>query len=135
MDERDPQYDTPTSERNIHSVSDYTPEQIKNSNLPQVVKEAMLNKPIAKIKGIGGGFSLEGLESLIDKPEKQPIRESRPKQNSEMITISKTELNEMIDKRISEVLANMFAKTITEQTIKRTINTLISEGKLVTKKK
>jgi hypothetical protein len=29
----------------------------------------------------------------------------------------------------------MFAKTITEQTIKKTVNTLINEGKLTVKKK
>jgi hypothetical protein len=44
-------------------------------------------------------------------------------------------LNEIIDKRINEVVAKMFVKTLTEQTIKKTLNTLISEGRLSPKKK
>jgi hypothetical protein len=41
----------------------------------------------------------------------------------------------MIDNRVNSILANMFAKTITEQTIKKTVTTLINEGKLTVKKK
>jgi hypothetical protein len=55
-----------------------------------------------------------------------------------MITVSLDQLNEMIDqrveKRINEVLANMYTKTITEQAIKKTITTLMTEGKIAKKK-
>lgn len=144
-DEREPTYHTPdmseyTSEH--QEVRDYTAEDIMNSKLPPIVKEAMLKNPIPRPSMSFSKFSLEGLEDLVEKPigkpaARQPIRESQAQRplNSDMITINKTELNEMIDNRVNSILANMFAKTITEQTIKKTVTTLINEGKLSVKKK
>ena len=121
-------------------VRDYTAEDIMNSKLPPIVKEAMLKNPIPRPSMSFSKFSLEGLEDLVEKPigkpaARQPIRESQRPVNSDMITISKAELNEMIDNRVNSILANMFAKTITEQAIKKTVSTLINEGKLSVKKK
>jgi hypothetical protein len=142
-DEREPAYHTPDMSQYTsqpQNIRDYTEEDIMNSKLPAIVKEAMLKNPIAKPTMNFSKFSLEGLEDLIEKPitkpaARQPIRESQSTNNSDMITISKVELNEMIDNRVNSILANMFAKTITEQTIKKTVNTLINEGKLTVKKK
>ena len=80
---------------------------------------------------------------LVEKPTQRPAQKARPINetaqrqdwNSGMITISVDELNEMIDKRVNEVIAKMFVKTLTEQTVKKTVNTLINEGKLKTNKK
>ena len=144
-DEKEPTYHTPdmseyTSEP--QEFRDYTVEDIMNSKLPPIVKEAMLKNPIPRPSMSFSKFSLEGLEDLVEKPigkpaARQPIRESQAQRplNSDMITINKTELNEMIDNRVNSILANMFAKTITEQTIKKTVTTLINEGKLSVKKK
>jgi hypothetical protein len=43
-------------------------------------------------------------------------------------------INQRVEKRITEVLANMYTKTVTEQAIKKTITTLMTEGKIVKKK-
>jgi hypothetical protein len=138
-DEREPAYNTPNmSEYTSQNTRDYTEEDIMNSKLPPIVKEAMLKNPIPKASMNFSKFSLEGLEDLVEKPtSRQPIRESQTQRtnNSDMITISKAELNEMIDNRVNSILANMFAKTITEQTIKKTVSTLINEGKITVKKK
>jgi len=142
-DEREPVYHMPDMseyDSNPQEVRDYTVEDVINSKLPPIVKEAMLKNPIPKASISFSKFSLEGLEELVEKPigkpaARQPIRESQRSINSDMITISKTELNEMIDNRVNAILANMFAKTITEQTIKKTVSTLINEGKLAVKKK
>lgn len=144
-DEREPVYHTPDMSEyssNPQDVRDYTEEDIINSKLPPIVKEAMLKNPIPKPSMSFSKFSLEGLEDLVEKPvgrpaARQPIRESQTQRpiGSDMITISKIELNEMIDNRVNAILANMFAKTITEQTIKKTVSTLINEGKLSVKKK
>jgi hypothetical protein len=138
-DEREPAYNTPNmSEYTSQNTRDYTEEDIMNSKLPPIVKEAMLKNPIPKPSMNFSKFSLEGLEDLVEKPtSRQPIRESQTQRtnNSDMITISKAELNEMIDNRVNSILANMFAKTITEQTIKKTVSTLINEGKITVKKK
>jgi hypothetical protein len=142
-DEREPLYHTPDMSQYTsqpQDVRDYTEEDIMNSKLPPIVKEAMLKNPIPKPSMSFSKFSLDGLEDLVDKPmpkqaAKQPIRESQRPIGSDMITISKAELNEMIDNRVNSILASMFAKTITEQTIKKTVSTLINEGKLTVKKK
>ena len=139
-DEREPNYSSqyPNTQGGGQSmeVRDYTTEDVMNSKLPPAIKEAMLKNPIPRLQGPPSNFSLEGLEDLIEKPtgQRKQIRETaRP--TSDMISISKAELNEMIDKRVSEVLAQMFTKTLAEQTIKKTMNVLISEGKLAVKKK
>jgi len=144
-DEREPVYHMPDMSEYSSApqeVRDYTVEDVMNSKLPPIVKEAMLKNPIPKASMSFSKFSLEGLEDLVEKPmgkpaARQPIRESQAQRplNSDMITINKTELNEMIDNRVNSILANMFAKTITEQTIKKTVTTLINEGKLTVKKK
>jgi hypothetical protein len=140
-DEREPTYNTPDMSEyssKPQGVRDYTEQDVMNSKLPQIVKEAMLKNPIPKASMNFSKFSLEGLEDLVEKPTaRQPIRESQAQRtnNSDMITINKIELNEMIDNRVNSILANMFAKTITEQTIKKTVSTLINEGKLTVKKK
>jgi hypothetical protein len=51
-----------------------------------------------------------------------------------MITISKSQLKDVVKDVLIEYLANEYSKTLTENTIKKTINTLIKEGKISTKK-
>jgi hypothetical protein len=142
-DEREPNYPTPnlseyTSQEPVQSVRDYTEEDIINSKLPPIVKEAMLRNPIPKPTMSFSKFNLDGLEDLIEKPALKPASKPAPKtqiresinSSEQTINISLSQLNEMIDKRVNEVLANMFAKTLAEQTIKKTIGTLIKEGKI-----
>lgn len=135
-DEREPQYAQ-------HSASaptqlqprDYTKEDVLNSNLPPIIKEAMLKNPIPRPKFQSGAFSLEQVSDLIEKPSQKGSSQLNENVNSDMITISKTELNNLIDKKLSQFLANAYNEKLTKETIKRTINTLISEGKLNVKKK
>jgi len=118
-------------------VSDYTEEQVLNSKLPQAVKEAMLKNHIPKMTGLPSKFSLEDLGELAEKPAQRPrtqLNETRTPQGN-MVTISVEQLNEMIDNRVNKILVNMFAKNVTEQTIKKTVTTLVNEGKLTLKKK
>ena len=143
-DEREPEYHTPmltehAGDDYTQSVRDYTEEDIINSKLPPIVKEAMLKKPIPKPSMSFSKFSLDGLEELVEKPvknvqqQRQPLRETQRQTSSDMITISTSQLNELIDKRVNEVIANMFVKTLSEQTIKKTIGTLIKEGRILKK--
>ena len=119
------------------NVSDYTEEQVLNSKFSPAVKEAMLKHHIPKMTGLPSKFSLEDLSDLVEKPAQRPrtqINETRTPQ-SNMITISVEQLNEMIDNRVNKILVNMFAKNVTEQTIKKTVTTLVNEGKLTLNKK
>lgn len=147
FDEREPVYEN----HHHHSdagieVRDYTENDVLNSRLPDNVKQAMLSTPIPKMNfaAVNSKFTLDGLEDLIEKPTKRPqfkspgvpLREAAGGgvPTEQMVTISISQLNEIIDNRVNKILAEMYTKTISEQTIKKTINTLIKEGKITTKK-
>jgi len=143
-DEKEIQYETPDMSQYSSQTKqrDYTAEDIMNSNLPAIIKEAMLKKPIPKMSMSSSNFSLDDVKDLVDKPKFKspgvPIHEGLEHNtyvpNSNLITIDKDTLNEMIENKVNAVLAQMFTKTITEQTIKKTIR-LIDEGKIAIKKK
>jgi hypothetical protein len=122
---------------------DYTDEQVMNSNLPQAVKEAMIKNKIPKLMTPPPKFTAEDISRITGAPLKQQVQPKPqmlnetmiPKQNSDMITISKSELKEMINEGISTFFKQVYDKTLTEETIKKTINLLIKEGKISVKKK
>lgn len=130
-----------TSQNSSTAVSDYTEEQVRNSNLPPAVKKAMLENKIPKVSMANTSFSLNDVSDLVEKPMGLPktpqtrINESVVGKNSDMITISKSELNNIINERLLEFFTKMYTKTITEDTVKSTITTLIKEGKIAVKKK
>jgi hypothetical protein len=120
--------------------NNYTPEQIMASNLPPAIKEAMLNKPIPRLSGPPSKVSVEAIAKLTGASFKKP-NEVRPKQrltestDSDIITINRVDLQNMIDESINRFFKQVYDKTVTEETIKKTINTLIKEGKIQTKRK
>lgn len=137
-DEREPNYST----QKITSFDStkpkiYTPEQVMSSKLPSVIKEAMLKHPIPQLQGPPSKFSLEDMADLIDKPKFASSTKSneRINNNSDVITISKSELKNMINESIIQFLVQSYNKNLTENAIKQTINTLIKEGKINIKKK
>lgn len=141
-DEREPMYEDYTPVSDPTQVSDYTEEQVRASNLPPAIKEAMLKNRIPRINGMASGVSAEDISRITGAPirqQKPTITESqqkRPQQNnSDMVTLSRTELKEMINEGISTFFKQVYDKTLTEETIKKTINLLIKEGKIGVKKK
>jgi hypothetical protein len=134
-DEKEMAFNTPNpSTSYVPSNRDYTIDEVLNSKLPPQIKEAMIKKHIPRVASMPGAFSLEGLEDLIEKPlqptQRKQVNENINRSGSNIITISEQELGELIDKKINESITKLFVKTLTEQTIKRTINTLIKEGKI-----
>jgi hypothetical protein len=141
-DEREPIYEDYTPVSDPTQVTDYTEEQVRASNLPPAVKEAMLKNRIPRINGMASGVSAEDISRITGAPirqQKPTINETQQRQpqknNSDMITVSKTELKEMINEGISTFFKQVYDKTLTEETIKKTINLLIKEGKIGVKKK
>ncbi len=142
-------YDAPASASGVKDptqVSDYTDEQVMASALPQNIKEAMLRNRIPKLQGLPSKVTPEAIMKLTGaqpKPEPQsrqpqPIRQTLQESapiNSDMITISKSDLKGMINEAISQFFSEAYNKTLTESAIKQTINTLIREGKNNVKKK
>jgi hypothetical protein len=144
-DEREPiyeNYEAPQGSFDPTNVQDYTEEQVMNSNLPANVKEAMLKTRIPRLSAPPSKFTAEDISRITGAPLKKPTQ-ARPMvneniqrpQGSEMITISKTELKEMINEGINTFFKQVYDKTLTEETIRKTINLLIKEGKIATKKK
>ena len=125
--------------------STYDEETIRNSRLPESIKRAMIENPIQQIASPNYTFSIDDVSELADKPmgfpkapkTQQVIRESYG--NSDMISISKAELKEMVSSIVNEKLLEYMTKSndkrITEDAVKRTINVLIKEGKILPKKK
>lgn len=136
------------SRHQAQSVTDYTEEQVNNSNLPPAIKKAMLEKKIPRVSMNSSSFSLDDVSDLVEKPmglpktpktqpRREPINETTfvTNQKSDTITLSKSELNNMINERLVQVLSENYNKMLTEEAIKKTINMLIKEGKLTVKKK
>lgn len=138
-DEREPIYESTTNQQTTYNVQDYTPEQVMASNLPAIVKEAMLKNPIPRLSGPPSKVSAEAIAKLtgakIKTPQqiqKQVINENT---NSDLITLSREQLQNMINESINTFFKQTYNKTLTDETIKKTINLLIKEGKITTKKK
>ena len=133
-DEREPVYEnfTPSTPSQMQPQM-YTPEQVMASNLPANVKEAMLKNPIPQLQGPPSKFSLEDLSDLIEKPQRrqQPIQENSRQQP---MSIDPNMLKEMVKEAVNEYFKESYEKRITEEAIKKTINVLIKEGKINTKK-
>ena len=135
-DEREPVYEnfTPSTPSQMQPQM-YTQEQVMASKLPQAIKEAMLKNPIPQLQGPPSKFSLEDLSDLVDKPQRraQPLRESNG-QPQQSMSIDPNMLKAMVKEAVAEYFKESYEKQITEQAIKKTINVLIKEGKINTKK-
>jgi hypothetical protein len=127
------------------SAAGYTREQVMNSKMPQAIKEAML-KSIPKEAPQPFNSRLEDMSDLEDikmipnkrKPilKSQTINENKViNSNSDMVTLSRTDLKDLINESINNFLVQSYNKNLTEDAIKKTINMLIKEGKLTVKKK
>ena len=124
-------------ERDVTQVMDYTEEQVMASNLPQNIKEAMLKNRIPRLSGPPSKVSPEAIAKMTGvqpKPQAKPqiIKENTSKNG--MISVSQEELQKMIQEGISKFFREDYEKRITEAAIKKTINVLIKEGKITTKK-
>ena len=109
---------------------------IMNSKMPEAIKKAMLENPISQ-PTMNHTFNLDDVSDLIDeKPIPAPTAKRRVNEGvvkGDMITISEAGLRDMIKDVLIEYLSADYSKNITEGVIKKTINTLIKEGKIKTK--
>lgn len=124
----------------------YDAETIQNSRLPEAVKKLMIERPIPQMSNPNYTFSLDDVADLAEDkpmrapkaPQKRQVYES-VSQNSELISLTKEDLKEMVSTLVNEKLLDFFAKNynkmMTEDTVKKTVNMLIKEGRLIPKKK
>ena len=129
-----------------NAQSSYSEERIMNSKLPEAIKKAMLEKPIPQLTSPSYTFSLDDVSDLQEEkkmglpkvPKTKTLSESYGNK-SELISVTKEELKEMVNDLVNEKLLEFFIKnnnkTIAENAVKKTITTLINEGKIITKRK
>jgi hypothetical protein len=146
-DEKEMVFENYTPSPNLNqNVGDYTDEQVMNSNFPPAIKEAMIKHRIPKLTTPPSRFTAEDISKMTGAPIKQPQQQrinetQKPTINgnnqptNDMITISRGQLQEMIDEGISRFFKQVYDKTVTEETIRKTVNLLIKEGRLQPKKK
>lgn len=140
-DEREPIYEqfSPQPQSTMQPQM-YTAEQVMASKLPPNIKEAMIKNPIPQLQGPPSSFSLEDLDELVEKPQSKikslgvPLRESSGNYQQPM-AIDPNMLKAMIKEAVAEYFKESYEKKITEAAIAKTINLLIKEGKIQTKKK
>lgn len=138
---------TPTQTgNNVSMPSNYqqrpiTEQAIINSKMPEAIKRAMLENPIVQ-PTMNHTFNLDDVSDLIEKPMPAPsarpvartkINESVMSQQNDKFTVSESELRDVIKDVLIEYLTGEYQKQLTEGVIKKTINTLIKEGKIKTK--
>ena len=129
-----------------HSPVSYTEERVMNSNLPPAIKKAMLENPIPQLTSPSYTFSLDDVADLTEEkkmglpkaPKTKTISESYNNQSG-LISVTKEQLKDMVNELVNEKLLEFFIKnnnkTVAENAIKKTITTLINEGKITTRKK
>jgi ribosomal protein L19E len=127
----------------------YNENRIKQSRLPESVKQMMIENPIPQPMGINHTFNLE---DVYDEHDEKPLPTPQPRtravneqyQQQPQTTIghqqqfagySENVLRAMMKDVLIEYLTNDYSKNLTENVIKQTINTLIKEGKITTKKR
>ena len=141
-DEREPNYNqyapTPVS---AAPLQNFSKEHIMASKLPDNIKEAMIKKPIARAEMTG--LSQEAIEAInptarkVTPQPRQMVSENRTTKSvdSDLITISRSELKEIMNETLVSFLKTNYEKSLTEAAITKTINLLIKEGKIGVKKK
>jgi len=114
---------------------------LAKSGMPQAVKDLMRNNPIVQSNPMmPASFNLEDMGDLVTQPVPAPAKQPQQRMNENMISqtndkfaVSEAALRGIIKDVLVEYLAADYSKNLTEGVIKKTINTLIKEGKIKTK--
>ena len=117
--------------------------RIESSRLPESIKKAMMQNPIAQPTGLNHTFTLDDVSDIAyEKPMPTPQSRRQTVQENYQQPIqqqfggyNEDVLRGMIKDVLIEYLSNEYSKNLTESVIKQTITTLINEGKITTKKK
>lgn len=127
-----------------------TYKNLSTSKMDPAILKAMVDNPIPQqtmASGNGPTFTLEDVQGLVHPQpthqvqptqQMQPVYEQAAPINTygqKVITLTEAELEAKIKNTLFEFMATTFVKTLKEETIKKTITTLIKEGKLKVSKK
>ena len=130
----------PNPVRQLGAISE---EALAKSKMPDSIKNLMRDNPIIQSNPMmPASFSLDDVSDLVE-PNRQPqaqarqpqqrMNESVMSQSNDKFTVSESALRGIIKDVLVEYLTADYNKNLTEGAIKKTINTLIKEGKIKTK--
>jgi len=122
------------------------------SKMPTAIKEAMMQTPIPQGNGMNHTFNLEDVQPQAQQQEQpqaqkypsnpvtnpqQPIYEQQGvgANSNGTFTVSESALRAIVNDMLLEFMTKTFAQSLSEDVIKKTIGTLIKEGKISVKKK
>lgn len=120
---------------------------INSSKMPAAIKEAMMKTPIPQLTGPNHTFNYE---DVVDQPARKPQFPATPKTNPKQVyeqhqpiganpngtfTVSESVLRAIVKDMFLEFMTQTFTQNLSEEVIKKTITTLIKEGKLNVKRK
>ena len=108
-----------------------TQEAINKSGMPDEIKRAMMENQIQQ-PDMNHSFTLDEDKPMPTPSAKRPVNNSN--QQNGNININEAKLRDMIKDVLIEYLSGNYTQNITEGVIKKTINTLIKEGKIKTKR-
>jgi len=126
------------------------------SKMPSAIKEAMMQSPIPQMAGPQGHtFNLEDVQDVVQpqyqkppqfpstpKTSPQPVYEQQQQQQQQMgangngtFTVSESALRAIVKDMLLEFMTQTFTQNLSEETVKKTIQTLLKEGKINVKRK
>jgi hypothetical protein len=118
------------------------------SKMPAAIKEAMMANPIPQMQGPNHTFNLEDVQDVI--PQSAPRYPSTPQTAPRQavyeqqyvganpngtFTVSEAALRAIVKDELLNFMTNTFTQSLSEDVIKKTITTLIKEGKINVKRK
>jgi len=120
------------------------------SKMPAAIKEAMMQTPIPQGNGVNHTFNLEDVQEAPQRQQRAPQYPSTPRTNPQPVyeqqqpiganangtfTVSESALRAIVQDMLLEFMTQTFTQNLSEDVIKKTIGTLIKEGKINVKKK
>jgi hypothetical protein len=122
---------------------------METSNMPSAIKEAMMATPIPQGNGVNHTFNLEDVQEPPQRQQRPTQFPSTPKTNPQpeyeqqsiggnpngTFTVSESALRAIVQDMLLEFMTQTFTQNLSEDVIKKTIGTLIKEGKINVRKK
>ena len=123
-----------------------------SSKMPSAIKEAMMQTPIPQMTNHNHTFALEDVQEqpvgkpLVSAKQYPTAPQTNPQQQQYQqqpmgantngtFTVSESGLKAMMNDMLLEFMTKTFVENLSEDVIKKTLNTLIKEGKVGIKKK
>lgn len=111
---------------------------LKNSKMPDFIKEAMINNPIID-QPIGTAFSMNDVPDSFIQEQTQQVQQPQPVQQltnpNNYAGLNESEIRGIVRDEMSNFFIDYFKETIKEQSEKKLLKELINKGIIKRKKR